>query len=838
MKLFFPVIPNSFRDLSMKVVLLLLMLSSCDVLYAQTIRNERQINEKVIVNRHLKDTTLTWDKTSQAFKDSVASTGGGAAHTGDVTGTTALTVVGLRGKPITAEAPTDNYVPKYDAALDTIKWEPDAGGGDSTWAKITVDSVQGSSGTNLVIEAQNIILRDADEAGEAGIQISTAGNIMTFNATNSELRIQNSGNDLQLSSGNDLYLIGGSGTIQVQGNITTNGTIDGIDVATEVAANNAKTTNATHTGDAIGATALAVVALRGKPITVEAPTDNYLLKYDAALDTIKWEPDATGAGGSAYADSVNMNPLPEVTVATGADTIIVLDVTDGKYKKAVFPTPAGGGDMVTTNNLSDVASAPTSVTNLGFTETATAISSTVTRDSTWDDVVVNDTLNALTVIVNGVLTVPSNIDRAGDLNIIATGADVGIGNAGSTNPQNLHIYDGGADDEPGVLVLYQDDGGTTYIFSRTNGNLAVHSAFPSDDDASGSDILTELTGAPIASPTFTGVVTFPTPFTLGAISVTTTGPQLNALPFVLDDTTNFQTAYTHSQDNTQAHTDYLLNSGGDIGVGSYIFDGLTLGANENLTLGAETLDHDASTFVFSDDVVIPDEAYGAPWNGSLEVPTKNALYDKIETLGVAAGDSDYFKITVDTLAGKTGNLTILEDTLRLGSTGIIDGISDLTTLDTLDAAQVIGDTVTVTDLLVMGSAEITPTELGYVDGLTSDAQTQINTKKADVNYSTFYTQLDSSVLIAVDTVGIGFAHQSFVLDSVVVITYGPTPNFTFQIVNGSTNVFSGNQTKSASGTTAYTTFSDGAFEAKSDIYIHFPTVTTQPKIVKVILIGK
>lgn len=33
------------------------------------------------------------------------------------------------------------------------------------------------------------------------------------------------------------------------------------------------------------------------------------------------------------------------------------------------------------------------------------------------------------------------------------------------------------------------------------------------------------------------------------------------------------------------------------------------------------------------DIEVPDEAYGAGWNGSLEVPTKNAIYDKIETLG-------------------------------------------------------------------------------------------------------------------------------------------------------------------------------------------------------------
>lgn len=33
------------------------------------------------------------------------------------------------------------------------------------------------------------------------------------------------------------------------------------------------------------------------------------------------------------------------------------------------------------------------------------------------------------------------------------------------------------------------------------------------------------------------------------------------------------------------------------------------------------------------DVTVNDEAYGSGWNGSVEVPTKNAVYDKIETLG-------------------------------------------------------------------------------------------------------------------------------------------------------------------------------------------------------------
>lgn len=35
---------------------------------------------------------------------------------------------------------------------------------------------------------------------------------------------------------------------------------------------------------------------------------------------------------------------------------------------------------------------------------------------------------------------------------------------------------------------------------------------------------------------------------------------------------------------------------------------------------------------FTGDISVPAEVYGAGWNGSNEVPTKNDLYDKIETI--------------------------------------------------------------------------------------------------------------------------------------------------------------------------------------------------------------
>ncbi len=59
------------------------------------------------------------------------------------------------------------------------------------------------------------------------------------------------------------------------------------------------------------------------------------------------------------------------------------------------------------------------------------------------------------------------------------------------------------------------------------------------------------------------------------------------------------------------------------------------------------------------DLIVPDEAYGAGWNGSLEVPTKNAVYDKIQTIGsdvlfdhfadvgnVGTGEDDLYSDTV------------------------------------------------------------------------------------------------------------------------------------------------------------------------------------------------
>lgn len=122
--------------------------------------------------------------------------------------------------------------------------------------------------------------------------------------------------------------------------------------------------------------------------------------------------------------------------------------------------------------------------------------------------------------------------------------------------------------------------------------------------------------------------------------------------------------------------------------------------------GAVTFDAvgTGAKFVFSDDVEVPDEAYGAGWNGSVEVPTKNALYDKIETL---AGLSD----------GDKGDITVSSS----GATWTIDsGAVTDTKLGTGINANKIAD------------GTVDNTEFQYLNGVTSAIQTQLNGKEPSI----------------------------------------------------------------------------------------------------------
>ncbi len=100
---------------------------------------------------------------------------------------------------------------------------------------------------------------------------------------------------------------------------------------------------------------------------------------------------------------------------------------------------------------------------------------------------------------------------------------------------------------------------------------------------------------------------------------------------ITDSSTNWDTAYTHSQDNTQAHSDYLLNTG-DTGTGDYILDGAVTineaGADKDFRV--ETTDS-ANTFIVDGEKGTV--GIGAPhpykdknaWKGTLYVRGSRAM---------------------------------------------------------------------------------------------------------------------------------------------------------------------------------------------------------------------
>lgn len=76
-----------------------------------------------------------------------------------------------------------------------------------------------------------------------------------------------------------------AGVLDITGSITLTGTVDGIDIATDVAANTLKVTNATHTGQVTGATALAldVTAITAQPASGAIVATDTIITNDGGV---------------------------------------------------------------------------------------------------------------------------------------------------------------------------------------------------------------------------------------------------------------------------------------------------------------------------------------------------------------------------------------------------------------------------------------------------------------------------------------------------------------------------------------------------------------------------
>jgi hypothetical protein len=123
-----------------------------------------------------------------------------------------------------------------------------------------------------------------------------------------------------------------------------------------------------------------------------------------------------------------------------------------------------------------------------------------------------------------------------------------------------------------------------------------------------------------------------------------------------------------------------INNSGSGAASGATFNGSAAVTISYNTVGAaaSTHDHDADYLQLSGgtltgDLSVPDEAYGSGWNGSAEVPTKNAIYDKIESLGSGAG-ATYVQSAGKRINGSAVHNAVLGATPTVGNILIYIGV--------------------------------------------------------------------------------------------------------------------------------------------------------------------
>ncbi len=233
----------------------------------------------------------------------------------------------------------------------------------------------------------------------AGINsISETGNIITLTATEVDGSTTNEIQDLSLS-GNTLSLTGDGTTVDVS-------------AATSVAANTAKVTNATHTGEVTGAGALAIasnVVDEDNLKISNSPTNGQFLQYKDGTDQLTWAASsgitltdlsatspiaysnttgvfsvASGFEIPADADMTKLDgiaPGAEVNVqsdwnAASGDALILNKPTIPSGNQVLDWTQASQGTIHATNYVDNVDDADASVTNEGSLTVAAGTSTT------------------------------------------------------------------------------------------------------------------------------------------------------------------------------------------------------------------------------------------------------------------------------------------------------------------------------------------------------------------------------------------------------------------------------------------------------------------------------
>lgn len=247
-----------------------------------------------------------------------------------------------------------------------------------------------------------------------------------------------------------------------------------------------------------------------------------------------------------------------------------------------------------------------------------------------------------------------------------------------------------------------------------------------------------------ASPIFTGVVTFPSPFTLGATSVTATGTEFNVLSGIPGTLTSTELGYSDGvTSGIQAQLNaklaivdtatmlgpYALTS--ETGPGFMIYPGAGIALSTGSSWTTSITNNSANW----------NTAYSwGNWATAVGLKvniadTATMLVRYINKADTATMLSTYAKITAVALKLNIADTATMLTHYAKKASPTFTGTVTFPTPFTLGAVSV---TANGTELNVLDNipGTLTSTELGYSDGVTSSIQSQLNTKLAIADSTT------------------------------------------------------------------------------------------------------
>ena len=229
----------------------------------------------------------------------------------------------------------------------------DPSAGDAIWMKLN----GGSGGSSFSTLAElNAIVTDAtliDQAtafarsNHTGTQL--AATISDFAAAVASTAAVTA-NTAKVSNATHTGDVVGSTALTISNGVVTTAKLSAA-VQAEIAANTAKTTNATHTGHVTGSTALTIAAGVVSTSMLTTALQNEIAANTAKVGNVTHTGDVTGSTTLTIQNGVVTTAKISATGTPNSSTFLRGD--------GVWATPAGGGggDMLAANNLSDVADA-------------------------------------------------------------------------------------------------------------------------------------------------------------------------------------------------------------------------------------------------------------------------------------------------------------------------------------------------------------------------------------------------------------------------------------------------------------------------------------------------